>query len=1793
MTKKKYDEDLENIFNGKYNYSKYEVEQKEERKKSLNELEEERNSRNSLLKISQNKLQEDLNKKNINGRVFGKHIEAESAPSRNELKVGNKFAESENDNTSSLKTRPYDKNALLKDVESVKKVRQYGNNEEEQSLIKDVKKKWSDRAYAISDYETAKAIQDEENMNPVSRLGYSLYSGGKSLFKSFVRGDLQTEDGITLDSYNDAINSKMGQRSKVYQIPSELGKEVVKSGLNKVVPGLGTALYTTDIMQRTYNDAKKEGYSDNSAILYGLLVGGMDYALNKIGTDVSTRFAKGGVSLDTKQTILENLVDKGLKKVIKNKAMENIATSFVSNGLEEWSQEYIQDFLKYYSLDVLDKGASATPLDFIKSEKESDVNQRAIESFIVGGFVGGIGGGFGELNLTKQQRNTQQAIYDYERQTGHELSNANQNTIAMIAKTYQENVKRTPNSKEILDTFKNIRQSQIDTFQKPALEMFTDLDEKHRTEYNNLVNDVSQIIYDTGINVKFDPNQQTVINSENGTIILNPTLTDMPIKNVLLHEISKQTADNDTKNYILNKLKKDGVYETYKNELLATGEFDEANVDSEIVAQELDAIFQNENEIKELAQKDKGLFNSIKDTFNTLTGKLTNNRNTKDALYFREINDRINSLYGKGDLNDLNKISKETKNNTKYEEKPLEIDKNGATVDNKQQQLDIINKSNQAPNETNTWIRNKEDIKTFKEAYDTAKAESEDGGWENYASYPDITNEMVDKALETGKITVYSSYPIENGVFVTPSYQQALDYAGNDKSKVNSKEVNLDDIAWINLDEGQYAKVESQSKQEIEKQTVEKEKKKKILSPTEIANLKPEDANMTPELQKKKYNKKGDGESKQVETLLKSNLFTDEQKQRIIKDEEFRKYDKITNKESLDKAFEKLKNGGQSETLRWFNNKENADAIDMAEGAILMKMYADNGMNDQMVEVAKKFRDMKTKTGQALQASSILSRMTPEGMVAYAQSELTEAYNELVKTKSKEWVDENKDKFDLTTSDVDFIMDTMEKVSKMEDGYEKKVELAKIQKLMSDKIPPTISKSIKGFMRISMLFNPKTQVRNVLGNTLIAPVNLVGDIASSVADKAIAKKTGVRTTGTADIKSMLKGFKKGAYEATNDFKLGINTKDMNGNKFEIGEGKSFSDKYAIGRGLNKVEHLLNYTMDIGDRVFYESWFENSLANQMALNKVDTPTQEMIDIATTEALQRTWNDNNKYTKFVLDIRKGINSVLGGEDYGLGDVLIPFAKTPANLTKAIVDYSPVGMVNALVQGNNLKKAISRGDMTPQQQHKFVQTLGKATAGTMLYILGYALAKTGVLTGKDDEDKDTKNFMKNVLGINQYSVKIGNTSFTYDWAQPISAPFAMMTNLVNSRNKETALLESVVASLDTAGSILLEQSFLQSINEVLTDNNGVVSGLLNAVLDLPARAIPTLFKQVADLADPVQRQTFEYGKPLQTAGEKMLVKIPGASKLLSPKVNTMGEDILKYGGKNNVFNVMFNPANVNKENVNEVGQEIYNVYKSTGKKDVMPRVAPYYINKKNGEKVQLSSSQIAEFQKMEGKEIENNIKDIMKNSNYKNLSNEKKAELIKNIVNYSYNLTENKMFGIELSSSYKTVENVKEKGGDIGEYYLYKAQLGEKDSEYTKRKKLRLSNISKKTKSAIYEASVDNDNEKNTYNLYNVLKENDIGINEYLDYLSIEFKGDKDENDETIRGSKKNKIIDYLNNSNLTYVQKLLIAGRQFTLGNEEQEIVFNLINNSNLSSKEKMELLDSYNGFKVDKNGNVRW
>ncbi|BEU87459.1 hypothetical protein TAMA11512_09230 [Selenomonas sp. TAMA-11512] len=124
----------------------------------------------------------------------------------------------------------------------------------------------------------------------------------------------------------------------------------------------------------------------------------------------------------------------------------------------------------------------------------------------------------------------------------------------------------------------------------------------------------------------------------------------------------------------------------------------------------------------------------------------------------------------------------------------------------KEMQLRIIQETNPMHDDIHTGIRSVDDILTAKEAFEEKVDEDE-----SYV-YPDFTESDGKAALRSGKVTIYSSYPITPGVFVTPSKMQAQDYAEN--GKVYSKRGSVKDVAWINSDEGQYAPVRTESYQQ-------------------------------------------------------------------------------------------------------------------------------------------------------------------------------------------------------------------------------------------------------------------------------------------------------------------------------------------------------------------------------------------------------------------------------------------------------------------------------------------------------------------------------------------------------------------------------------------------------------------------------------------------------------------------------------------------------------------------------------------------------------------------------------------------------------------------------------------------------------------------------------------------------------------------------------------------------------------------------------------------------------------
>lgn len=135
------------------------------------------------------------------------------------------------------------------------------------------------------------------------------------------------------------------------------------------------------------------------------------------------------------------------------------------------------------------------------------------------------------------------------------------------------------------------------------------------------------------------------------------------------------------------------------------------------------------------------------------------------------------------------KIIKNAKEKENVDEKDIK------NLYHKQKQLEIINKFNPMQDDYHTGIRKISDIKDAEEVFSN----------KNDFIYPDFTQEDGENALKKGYVMVYSSKPIEQGGFVSPSKMMAQDYAGN--NRVYSKYVRLDEVAWLDSSEGQYAKI--------------------------------------------------------------------------------------------------------------------------------------------------------------------------------------------------------------------------------------------------------------------------------------------------------------------------------------------------------------------------------------------------------------------------------------------------------------------------------------------------------------------------------------------------------------------------------------------------------------------------------------------------------------------------------------------------------------------------------------------------------------------------------------------------------------------------------------------------------------------------------------------------------------------------------------------------------------------------------------------------------------------------
>lgn len=571
-----------------------------------------------------------------------------------------------------------------------------------------------------------------------------------------------------------------------------------------------------------------------------------------------------------------------------------------------------------------------------------------------------------------------------------------------------------------------------------------------------------------------------------------------------------------------------------------------------------------------------------------------------------------------------------------------------------------------------------------------------------------------------------------------------------------------------------------------------------------------------------------------------------------------------------------------------------------------------------------------------------------------------------------------------------FISKQMQKIQTMPEGRAKDIELAKVMQAISNKIPATLGRKIATFQTIAMLANPKTMIRNIGGNLLFSVAENASQTLGAGIDKGISLLTGKRTTLTPDMFAQFKSGVRGAKEAVEDYRLGVNTSPSR-TQYEL------PDQQVFNGALGKVERLTEFGLQMGDRPFWKAAYDESLRQQMKIAKVKEPTPEMIQKAQELANYRTYQDINSVTKLFTGLKKVFNRV-GTKDFGLGDLVLKFPKTPANLLARAIDYSPAQVVN-------MARSFTRNGF---DQKRFVDAASRGLTGTGAIVLGYFLAKNGVITGQANKDKDVAALEKS-SGVGTYAfntdalkrlatgkettLQEGDTFRTYDWAQPISFALAIGADIFLGGQGEREATTVAIDALKSGGATLLNQSLLQGVQRFMGGYN-FMDNLVETAANAPAGFAPTLLKQASQLIDPGQKEIYDPNE-LNKGMNLVKAKIPLVSGGLQPKIDTFGNDVQLYQGDNSLFNVMLNPGFTTKYKPTLEGKMALDVWRSTGDSDVIPKALSKYITV-DGKRIDLTPQEYTDIQRIVGTMTQEGFAQISSQ-----LSKEEQAKRMKKVI------------------------------------------------------------------------------------------------------------------------------------------------------------------------------------------------
>ena len=164
------------------------------------------------------------------------------------------------------------------------------------------------------------------------------------------------------------------------------------------------------------------------------------------------------------------------------------------------------------------------------------------------------------------------------------------------------------------------------------------------------------------------------------------------------------------------------------------------------------------------------------------------------------------------------------------------------------------------------------------------------------------------------------------------------------------------------------------------------------------------------------------------------------------------------------------------------------------------------------------------------------------------------------------------------------------------------------------------------------------------------------------------------------------------------------------------------------------------------------------------------------------------------------------------------------------------------------------------------------------------------------------------------------------------------------------------------------------------------------------------------------------------------------------------------------------------------------------------------------------------------------------------------------------------------------------------DKSTYFNLKSRISkitDSESEIPKEEKrsmvatlVRDSDLTDEQKAYIYGKSYSSDE------TLGMITKSNIPFNEYLNFASQTFEADKDSEGKSISGSRKDKIISYVNSLDLDIPQKAMIIRKEYSSFKAYNNDILEYVNSLDLSFAEKKTILETLD-FTVKDDGTVTW